>query len=64
MEKKLILSINNKYGDNYLNPLCYPDIEFDQGHALYVFGSPAETNEHVCVDAISGEVFVLEIKDF
>ena len=44
--------------------LCYPDIEFDQGHALYVFGSPAETNEHVCVDAISGEVFVLEIKDF
>ena len=41
--------------------LRYPVIYgLDRGHALYVFGGSEDRDEHVLVDAISGEVVVLD----
>ena len=40
--------------------LRHPVIEFDKGHALYVFGGSPDRDKHVFVDAISGEVYELD----
>lgn len=53
---------NSEYGapETAYVTLRYPVIEFDRGNALYVFGGSPDRTEHYFVDAVKGDVIVIE----